>query len=224
MSDPLQPTPPVQTVQHQILDVAAAAAKIREFRRKIANGMTQIIPDLYLGSLRDARDEDQLKRYKIKRVVSIHKHNSYCQVHEALGINVLQIEIDDLASCPISEHFQQTVLFIHHSRIAKEPVLVHCMAGVSRSATIVAAYLCTITKISAFNSLAHITNLRPVVNPNFGFRLQLAQYADREAHHRFESIKDTCDQELFDAQLVLDNAALKHRIDLFIPPTPMSLN
>lgn len=53
------------------------------------------------------------------------------------------------------------------------------MAGVSRSATIVTAYLIAACDLSFYNAMAFVTARRPCANPNFGFRLLLAKYGDK---------------------------------------------
>ncbi|CCW68727.1 unnamed protein product [Phytomonas sp. Hart1] len=52
-------------------------------------------------------------------------------------------------------------------------VVAHCMVGVSRSASIVAAYLMKKAGITRNDALSFIQMVRPVVNPNNGFRHQL---------------------------------------------------
>lgn len=52
-------------------------------------------------------------------------------------------------------------------------VLVHCYAGVSRSATITAAYLMNKNSWSVREALSNIKRLRPVIGPNKGFIRQL---------------------------------------------------
>uniref|UniRef100_A0A0K0DLM5 TYR_PHOSPHATASE_2 domain-containing protein n=1 Tax=Angiostrongylus cantonensis TaxID=6313 RepID=A0A0K0DLM5_ANGCA len=67
----------------------------------------------------------------------------------------------------------------YHYYFRESAVLVHCLAGVSRSATVVAAYLITACDLSFSSALKFIAKKRPVVNPNFGFRMQLCAFADR---------------------------------------------
>jgi protein-tyrosine phosphatase len=58
----------------------------------------------------------------------------------------------------------------------KTNVLVHCQAGVSRSVTIVAAYLMKENRIDYVSSLDLIRSKRPQICPNKGFLKQLKQY------------------------------------------------
>lgn len=52
-------------------------------------------------------------------------------------------------------------------------MLVHCVAGVSRSAAMVVGYLMWSHKMSQRAALAAVRSLRPSVNPHLGFRIQL---------------------------------------------------
>ena len=53
------------------------------------------------------------------------------------------------------------------------------MLGISRSPTVVCAYLIATTNLNAEESIAHVQSLRAVVCPNLGFRQQLSEYATR---------------------------------------------
>lgn len=58
------------------------------------------------------------------------------------------------------------------------------MQGVSRSATVVCAYLIATTNLGAGESIAHVQSIRGIVCPNIGFRQQLEQYATRFVKHK----------------------------------------
>ena len=51
--------------------------------------------------------------------------------------------------------------------------LVHCAAGVSRSVSIVLAYLVIKRNMSLADSIAMVRAARPIMNPNLGFLRQL---------------------------------------------------
>lgn len=51
------------------------------------------------------------------------------------------------------------------------------MQGISRSATVVCAYLVATTDMTAIESIAHVQSIRGIVCPNIGFRRQLEEYS-----------------------------------------------
>uniref|UniRef100_A0A6B2LJQ5 protein-tyrosine-phosphatase n=1 Tax=Arcella intermedia TaxID=1963864 RepID=A0A6B2LJQ5_9EUKA len=57
-----------------------------------------------------------------------------------------------------------------------ERVLVHCDAGISRSATMVIAFLIKIQNMTLPNALKFLKTKRPEVEPNHGFLYQLFSY------------------------------------------------
>ena len=55
-------------------------------------------------------------------------------------------------------------------------VLVHCQAGMSRSATILASYLMKLKGLTSDEALTLLKSKRSKVSPNGGFLLQLKSY------------------------------------------------
>ena len=84
----------------------------------------------------------------------------------------LQLQIEDRIDEEISQHFDTTYKFIEEHR-QKGNVLVHCMAGVSRSATICTYYLMRKWRWGAELSLSAVRSGRPFVRPNDGFYREL---------------------------------------------------
>ena len=54
--------------------------------------------------------------------------------------------------------------------------MVHCIAGVSRSASLCMAYLMRYQQMSLASAFEHVKICRPVVRPNKGFLRQLVQW------------------------------------------------
>nr|GAT54520.1 dual specificity phosphatase [Mycena chlorophos] len=103
----------------------------------------------------------------------------------AATLKRLVIPVLDLAEEELFPHFMQTNAFIDEGR-ANGGVLVHCQMGISRSATVVAAYLLanhavleTPTPTPAA-AISFLVSKRPMVAPNWGFREQLTLYHDCE--------------------------------------------
>lgn len=55
-------------------------------------------------------------------------------------------------------------------------VLIHCLAGVSRSVTLATAYIMTITNLSWSKAVNVVRGARRIANPNFGFKRQLKEF------------------------------------------------
>ena len=72
-------------------------------------------------------------------------------------------------------HFENGIEFIDRHR-KYTSVLVHCFAGVSRSASICVAYLMKIKKWNLEKALWHLKKCRKIINPNVGFIKKLAFY------------------------------------------------
>jgi dual specificity MAP kinase phosphatase len=82
----------------------------------------------------------------------------------------------DTLDYPIHIHFDESSAFIEEMRKQNRNVLVHCHAGVSRSATIVCAYLMKKNNWSMDQALGFIKGKRERVRPNQNFLALLAQY------------------------------------------------
>jgi protein-tyrosine phosphatase len=80
-------------------------------------------------------------------------------------INVLDMPFANLAV-----HFKEGIAFINQALSYGGTVLVHCYAGVSRSATIVIAYLMQEKRLTFMDALNYLRRKRPIVCPNFGFQ------------------------------------------------------
>ena len=84
----------------------------------------------------------------------------------------------DTPSSDLRSHFPRAVHFIA-SALANDPdarILCHCYGGVSRSATIVVAYLMSTHRMSVDEALKLVRSKRQQVNPNSGFMAQLRRW------------------------------------------------
>ncbi|XP_061654678.1 dual specificity protein phosphatase 22-B isoform X2 [Phyllopteryx taeniolatus] len=138
----------------------------------MGNGVNKVLPDLYLGNFRDARDREQLARNNITHILSIHD-NAAPILQE---MTYLCISAADLPTQNLTQHFKQSIMFMHESRLKGEGCLVHCLAGVSRSVTLVVAYIMTVTGLGWKEALAAVRVVRPSAGPNLGFQRQLQEF------------------------------------------------
>ncbi|CAF1521752.1 unnamed protein product, partial [Didymodactylos carnosus] len=82
----------------------------------------------------------------------------------------------DLDEYDLSKHFEECITFIKEARENNKIILVHCSAGVSRSPTIIAAYLIKEFRWSTEKALIYIYKKRNCITPNKGFMKLLFQY------------------------------------------------
>jgi atypical dual specificity phosphatase len=97
-----------------------------------------IVDRLYLGNVRDAQQYQRLAELGVTHILSLAK--SLRIPFPPSPFMYLAIDAQDSDAYPISDHFAETSAFIHAAIMSGGIVLVHCAAGVSRSATIVSAY------------------------------------------------------------------------------------
>ncbi|NWX93995.1 DUS15 phosphatase, partial [Nothoprocta pentlandii] len=120
----------------------------------------------------DAKDVEQLRRNKITHIVSIHE-SPQPVLQE---ITYLRIPLPDTPEANIKKHFRECIGFIHQCRLRGGNCLVHCLAGISRSTTVVVAYVMAVTELGCAEALEAIRTVRPMANPNAGFRRQLDEF------------------------------------------------
>ncbi|CAL8280173.1 unnamed protein product [Lota lota] len=143
----------------------------------MGNGLNKVLPDLYLGNFKDARDREQLARNNITHILSI--HDSAAPILPEM--TYLCISAADLPTQNLTQHFKQSIMFMHESRLKGEGCLVHCLAGVSRSVTLVVAYIMTVTGLGWQEALAAVKVARPCAGPNLGFQRQLQEFEATQA-------------------------------------------
>lgn len=139
----------------------------------------EIIPGVFLGSINSSYDLDVLKSKGITHIISVILGYvpAYPDDFKYLIINVLDNENNS-----ISDVFQSCNNFINHALFEENgKVLIHCMAGRSRSATILSAYIIDTYGMNVDNVLNLLRSKRKIVEPNSSFIKQLNDYYK----HRF---------------------------------------
>eukprot|EP00164_Ancoracysta_twista_P000371 GFYU01000509.1.p1 GENE.GFYU01000509.1~~GFYU01000509.1.p1 ORF type:complete len:255 (-),score=53.71 GFYU01000509.1:147-911(-) len=141
----------------------------REFRA------TQITDRIFLGDVKDAHHLEGLKKANIGHIVTIIQgvYPSFPDEFEYKHVNALDVEWEDL-----SQFFDEVVAYFHkvHSSDSKKNILVHCMRGASRSATVLIAYLMKHENYTLQSALSLLQGKRSIVNPNARFYNLLERY------------------------------------------------
>jgi len=135
---------------------------------------SEILPHLFIGNQRDAANKERLKELGVTHVVNVTAH---LPLHfEDNGINYLRLPASDSGSQNLKQYFSHAISFIESAEASNGKVLVHCQAGVSRSPSIVAAYLIARSHKSLSEAFTFIKDRRPIVAPNINFMGQLLEF------------------------------------------------
>ncbi|KAI9588040.1 hypothetical protein GQX74_003886 [Glossina fuscipes] len=138
----------------------------------MGNGMNKVLPGLYVGNYRDSKDTQQLDKFQITHIVAIHDSPRRLLPDK----HYLCVMAADTPDQNLSQYFTVCNDFIHAARLREGNVLIHCLAGMSRSVTVAVAYIMTATNLSWKDALKVVRAGRAVANPNIGFQTQLQEF------------------------------------------------
>src|SRR5947208_2289106 len=109
------------------------------------------------------------------------KFFSFCRINYILNVTTeidnffpdtfryMNIPVCDTEETDILRYFNDSYKFINKARKDGKNVLVHCKMGISRSATIVIAYVMKTRNWDLHRSLKHVKERRNCVKPNPNF-------------------------------------------------------
>ncbi|XP_065361145.1 LOW QUALITY PROTEIN: protein phosphatase Slingshot [Calliphora vicina] len=138
----------------------------------MGNGMNKVLPGLYVGNYRDSKDTQQLDKFQITHIVAIHDSPRRLLPDK----HYLCVMAADTPDQNLSQYFSVCNDFIHAARLREGNVLIHCLAGMSRSVTVAVAYIMTATNLNWKDALKVVRAGRAVANPNVGFQTQLQEF------------------------------------------------
>jgi atypical dual specificity phosphatase len=124
------------------------------------------VPYLLVGSVGSAYNVENLQAAGITHVLNVTNslHNRYPE-----NFAYLRIPLEDHPDADISVHFDSCLQFINTAKDSGGKCLVHCYQGISRSVTVVCAYLIAHLRIDATAALEVVRRTRPTAGPNSGF-------------------------------------------------------
>lgn len=141
---------------------------------KLSGHLDRIIDNIFLGNWADSTDEQKLKHNNIKCILTLNKDNVHTEknrnMFDRLGIRHEYVQIQDSLDANILPYIDSSIRFL---KKCDDNVLVHCTAGVSRSVSIVVAYLMNEKNMSYEKAIDYVRKRRPIANPNPSFVQQL---------------------------------------------------
>ncbi|XP_066477478.1 dual specificity protein phosphatase 13B-like [Tiliqua scincoides] len=141
------------------------------------NHVDQVWPNIYLGDAWAARSKTILQSLGITHILNAadgpYNINTGAQYYKDLPVQYYGVQAFDATSFDISIFFVDAANFIHKAlNTGGGKVFVHCAMGLSRSATLVLAYLMIHENLTLVEALKAVDSHRGIC-PNTGFLNQL---------------------------------------------------
>lgn len=136
----------------------------------------RILPNLYIGGREAAVDHPGLAEQGIRAVVCCNRELEFATSKFLPDLEYYRVDVEDMGREPIELFFPEATEFIHTQLLQERPVLVHCKAGVSRSASVLLAYLLEYCGYTLHDAFILTLRLRPTITPNPGFMERLRDY------------------------------------------------
>ena len=122
-------------------------------------------------------DDDILSEINIKVVISALTEEEYEDYmigdQDFHNIEWIRLVIDDDKDEKISQYFFEVHNIINKALVENKNVIVHCAAGISRSSSLVIAYLMIENRWLYEEAYNYVKSKRSIINPNIGFVKQL---------------------------------------------------
>lgn len=151
----------------------------------VAPGVCEVLPHLLLGSAAALRP-GLLASLGVTCVINCASELPNTPVPE--NVAYLRVPLVDHPSAALHQHLDTVADAIEEVRLQGGRTLVHCVAGVSRSAALVLGYLVKHRATPLADAFALVRAARPCVRPNSGFFRQLIDWEQRHLGERSVSM------------------------------------
>lgn len=135
--------------------------------------INEVCTGVYISDFASACNVEELKKNGITHIVTAIKGVGKMYPDD---FEYYEVDIVDRNYSNISDYFDACSDFIDKAVNDEKKVLIHCKCGVSRSTTLIAAYLIKKKNYSTDGALEMIKKCRKCANPNEGFIQQLRDY------------------------------------------------
>lgn len=138
----------------------------------------EVYPGVILGDAKIAMDKATIGQLGVTHILNAAMGQKFNQINTSkhyyhdLSLQFYGINAIDIAGFKLYKFFEAAAEFIENALQSKGKVLVHCQQGLSRSATLVLAFLVTNRHVTLEEAVSMVRKHRPV-RPNDGFLKQL---------------------------------------------------
>lgn len=134
----------------------------------------EIVERIYIGNFEAANSLRLMKDYGFTHVLvaAVELPTPFAKT-----FTYMKVDVHDVLTENFRPHFDTCLEFIEEAlKVKSNLILVHCKQGVSRSPTIVLAYLMKYRKLSLARAIKLVSFRRPEINPNPTFMKQLEDF------------------------------------------------
>jgi protein-tyrosine phosphatase len=138
----------------------------------------QILPGLWLGSIHSVKHYRSLIDAGITHVITVMAHDEVVERNIEIpdGIGWTIISVEDNSVNHLYDHLDSALSMIEAVVQGGGRILVHCIGGISRSPTVVTAYIMWKLGLRLTAALAYVRERRPCIEPNWTFYGDLQQF------------------------------------------------
>uniref|UniRef100_A0A8C6PKN4 Dual specificity protein phosphatase n=1 Tax=Nothobranchius furzeri TaxID=105023 RepID=A0A8C6PKN4_NOTFU len=138
--------------------------------------VNEVWPKVYIGDEQTAKDKLLLRSLGITHVLNAaegtwNNVDTGSDYYNDMDIVYYGVEAEDIQTFDLSQYFFSAAKFIHETL---NKLLVHCVMGRSRSATLFLAYLMIHENMTVVDAIEHVKKRRRII-PNWGFLKQLRE-------------------------------------------------
>ncbi|KAG5262784.1 hypothetical protein AALO_G00278880 [Alosa alosa] len=142
--------------------------------------VNEVWPNVYIGDEETARDRHGLQKKGITHILNAaegtwNSVDTGADYYSGMNIDYYGIVAEDIPSFDLSVYFYPAAEYI--DRVLSNPenkLLVHCVMGRSRSATLFLAYLMIYMNMTVVDAIDRVKSYRRII-PNWGFLKQLRE-------------------------------------------------
>ena len=143
---------------------------------KLIDHQHQIIHNLWLGDYNSSQDIASLKKNNIQLIINLSKNLDFVKDDSIIKYRIpIHDNLSKESNIGMINHFDEAYKLIDNALNDNKGILIHCRAGIQRSATLVALYLMKKNRISSQEAKKFIkskrciaffyrTNFQPVLN------------------------------------------------------------
>jgi protein-tyrosine phosphatase len=142
-------------------------------KKQIIQEPDLIIDSLYIGDAKMASNVSLLQRYQITHIVNCASELKSNERKYNQMFNYLMLPMVDGFDTDLNDYITTVIEFIEDALENKGNVFIHCSQGISRSASILIAYLMYKYNTPYDETLEFVRQSRPECKPNGFFEYQL---------------------------------------------------